>query len=179
MAAGRPSSRAKIVEAAVQLAKEVGAGHISLDAVARRAGVSKGGLLYHFPSKNRLLQAVVSFHLEEFERSLRYREAQGAGARNKVINACIDLFEIDSKEMSPASGFLAALAENPDLLSPVRETTRRLVDRIRADSGDIADALVVFMALEGLRCLPLLGLDVLTAEERAILMSGLRRIAGN
>ncbi|MEO2167455.1 MAG: TetR/AcrR family transcriptional regulator, partial [bacterium] len=44
-------TRAKILDAAEDLILEAGATGLILDEVARRAGVSKGGLLYHFPSK--------------------------------------------------------------------------------------------------------------------------------
>ena len=64
---GRPSSRQRILEAASELAHDVGASNISLDAVAERAGISKGGLLYNFPTKLELLQALVARHVELME----------------------------------------------------------------------------------------------------------------
>lgn len=176
-AVGRPSSRDKIVAAAVDLAKEVGPGHVSLDAVAHRAGVSKGGLLYNFPSKTKLLEAIVAHHLDNFESALLEKTELSGGKEDSVIAACVDLFEMDCKEgMPPASGFLAALVENPDLMLPVRKMSRRLVDRIRANASDESSALVVFMALEGLRCLPLLDIDVLTEEERNLVVERLHDI---
>ena len=42
------SSREKILDAAVQVAIRDGILAMTLDAVAREAGVSKGGLIYHF-----------------------------------------------------------------------------------------------------------------------------------
>ena len=42
--------------------------------------------------------------------------------------------------------------------------------------SDEASALVVFMALEGLRCLPLLDIDVLTEEERSLVVEKLHDI---
>ena len=45
-----------------------GAVHLTLDAVAERAGVSKGGLLYHFPSKESLLQAMVDRNMRRLSR---------------------------------------------------------------------------------------------------------------
>ena len=51
MAGNRPSARRKILEAAAKLADDTGPGSLSLEAVAKEAGISKGGLLYHFPSK--------------------------------------------------------------------------------------------------------------------------------
>jgi AcrR family transcriptional regulator len=176
-AVGRPSSRDKIVAAAVGLAKEVGPGHVSLDAVAHRAGVSKGGLLYNFPSKKKLLEAIVAYHLDKFETALLEKTETNRGKQDSVIAACVDLYEMDCKEgLPPASGFLAALVENPDLLLPVRQVSRRLVDRVRSNASDEASALVVFMALEGLRCLPLLDIDVLTEEERSLVVEKLHDI---
>lgn len=47
----RPSQRETILDAFQDLIVEVGAANVTLDDAAGRAGVSKGGLLYHFPSK--------------------------------------------------------------------------------------------------------------------------------
>ena len=48
---GRKSSREKILDAAAELVTEIGAGRLTLEAVAEKAGLSKGGLLYNFPTK--------------------------------------------------------------------------------------------------------------------------------
>lgn len=177
---GRPSSRHRIMAAAVELAKEVGPGHVSLDAVAQRAGVSKGGLLYNFPSKQKLLEAIVAYHLDKFETALLEKTEKSSGKQDSVIAACVDLYEMDSREgLPPASGFLAALVENPDLLLPVRKVSRGLIDKIRSNASDESSALVVFMAIEGLRCLPLLDIDVLTNEERRIVIEKLHDIVNS
>jgi len=166
---GRPSSRDKIVAAAVELSKEVGPGHVSLDAVAHRAGVSKGGLLYNFPTKSKLLEAIVAYHLDKFDDALREKTEKQRDKADSVISACVDLYEVDCKKGSTeASGFLAALVENPNLMIPARKFSRRLIDRICENASDPATALVAFLALEGLRCLPLIDMDVLTDEERAM-----------
>lgn len=171
---GRPSSRDKIVAAAVKLAKEVGPGHISLDAVAQGAGVSKGGLLYHFPSKKKLLEAIVSYHLVRFEDSLHETTERKGGGLDSVISACVELYKAERmKQMPPAAGILAALVENPDLLLPAKACNRRLIDRVRSNASNEASALVIYLAIEGLRCLPLLGLDVLTEEERSLVVAEL------
>lgn len=50
MADRSSDTKQRILDAAAEIARELGPGHLSLEAVATRAGVSKGGLLYHFPS---------------------------------------------------------------------------------------------------------------------------------
>src|SRR5882757_8556167 len=54
---GRPSARTKILDATLELVGDIGVPAITLDGVAIRAGVSKGGLLYHFRFKEQLLAA--------------------------------------------------------------------------------------------------------------------------
>jgi len=52
-------SREAILDAAASLVHEHGASCLTLDATCARAGMSKGGLLYHFRSKEDLLLALV------------------------------------------------------------------------------------------------------------------------
>ncbi|MDV8149485.1 helix-turn-helix domain-containing protein [Arthrobacter sp. B10-11] len=57
--ARKPVAREAVLDAFESLLIEVGERAATLDAVARRAGVSKGGLLYHFPNKEALISALL------------------------------------------------------------------------------------------------------------------------
>jgi AcrR family transcriptional regulator len=59
-----PAARGKVLQAFADLLVASGERSATLDAVAERAGVSKGGLLYHFPSKDALVEGVVQ-HLRD------------------------------------------------------------------------------------------------------------------
>ena len=52
------TSRERILDAYADVLTDEGECHATLEAVAARAGVSKGGLLYHFPSKDQLAEAL-------------------------------------------------------------------------------------------------------------------------
>ena len=55
----RPEKTEKILEAAGQLFREQGYGAVSMDQIARDAGVSKATVYAHFESKERLFAAIV------------------------------------------------------------------------------------------------------------------------
>ncbi|QNE13630.1 TetR/AcrR family transcriptional regulator [Pseudarthrobacter sp. NBSH8] len=57
--ARNPVARDAVLDAFEELLIDVGERAATLDAVAKRAGVSKGGLLYHFPNKEALIAAVL------------------------------------------------------------------------------------------------------------------------
>lgn len=55
----RPSNRTAIVEAAHRVAERQGSADFSFEATATEAGLTKAGVLYHFPSREALVLAVV------------------------------------------------------------------------------------------------------------------------
>lgn len=67
---GRATTRERILAAACRLVREEGVGRLTLDAVSRASGVSKGGLLYHFPSKEDLIAGMVQYLADRFDAEL-------------------------------------------------------------------------------------------------------------
>jgi AcrR family transcriptional regulator len=65
--------RAQLLHAASDIAAEHGVQAVTLDAVAERAGVSKGGLQHHFRNKQALLDALFAQALERFEANMKTR----------------------------------------------------------------------------------------------------------
>lgn len=162
----RKRAREKILIAAEELARVAGPGSLSLEAVAARAGVSKGGLLYHFPTKAKLLEALVGQFLASFDQALRDREAESAGAPDSLLRAYVDILVNEHLcHEPPPSGLLAALGEDPDFLAPVRRFDRRLLDRMKANASDPTIALIVFLALHGIKSAQLLNIETLDGEE--------------
>lgn len=162
----RSGARDKILEAADELAREVGPAHLVLDAVATRAGVSKGGLLYHFPSKSDLLQALVESHLELFRDELAGMQCEGGLAPGKLLQSYLEIFAAEqSRRQPPPSGVLAAMVQNPELLLPIKRFKREMLDRLKENAQDPSKALILFLALEGLRSLKLCDTDILTETE--------------
>ena len=52
-----PDTKTRILSAAEAIVLERGVPALTLDAVAESAGLSKGGLIYHFESKEALIRA--------------------------------------------------------------------------------------------------------------------------
>lgn len=177
MTTGRHETRERILQAASELAWENGPGNLSLDAVAAKAGVSKGGLLYHFRSKSKLLEATVEAFVQDYDRTLKEREAVHQHTETPVAQAYLDVFLDDIRfKRPPSSGILAALAEDPSFLDPVRRYDRDLLDRIKADLGDTGLAMILYFVISGLKCNELLNLYVVQPDEIDSLTDRLRSL---
>jgi len=176
----KKGARDKILAAAEELARVAGPGNLSLDAVAARAGVSKGGLLYHFPTKGKLLEALVENFLRSFDQTLREREAESGGAPDSLLRAYLDILVSEHLcHQPPPSGLLAALGEDPNFLAPVRHFDRRLLDRMKANATNPTIALVVFLALHGVKSMQLLNIETVDAAEFESVVAKLRELIGS
>jgi AcrR family transcriptional regulator len=174
----RPTARGKILAAAADIARDVGPANLSLDAVAARAGVSKGGLLYHFPAKADLLKAIIEDHLRHFEQELGDCREPGGGPAN-ILRAYLEVSMLDcAQKAPPASGVLAAIVQHPEMMAPITVFKRQMLDRLKADAGEESMALILFLAMEGLRSLKLFDADVLSVEETDKAVDALRELIG-
>jgi len=74
-------TRERILAAVRDLLAARGPGGVTLEAVADRAGVSKGGLLYHFPSKTALYLGLLEQVRDTVAAEMSRRAAAGDAAR--------------------------------------------------------------------------------------------------
>jgi AcrR family transcriptional regulator len=144
----RGDTRAKLLDAASAVIRRDGPQALTLEAVAAQAGVSKGGLLYHFKSKRELLDALVSRWLDDFQADID--AAPGNFAARYVRGS-------DNAKAEEA-GMLAALVADPQVLAAVRERHIAWQDRVTTDGGDPVDATVARLAADGLWLADLLGM---------------------
>lgn len=89
----RPSQREVVLDAFQDLIVEVGAANVTLDDAAARAGVSKGGLLYHFPSKSDLFAGLCERLAEAIDIAIDEAPDDPAGLVRWYLNAATDVVD--------------------------------------------------------------------------------------
>ncbi len=177
-ARGRKSSREKILDAAAELVSEIGSGRLTLEAVAERAGLSKGGLLYNFPNKEALLQGMIQRIVDEVSMEKEALRRQTEPCRNLEARLCIAaLLKMRGSAMKDvANGMLAASAENPRLLDPVRHVIKETLDNLKANSDDLDAALLGWLAVEGLSNLEMHDLSPFSEGDRERIVKAIERL---
>lgn len=162
-------TRYRLLVAASELVVSDGVNALTLEGVAQRANVSKGGLLYHFPSKEALVEGMVMLFVQQFEEKLAQELAQderpnSAGAWLRAFVRASFLTQYP--EQSVVSSALAALVNSPATLA----TMQRAYDswKARAFSCNLPPMTVtlVMLATDGLWYGELLGLKPLDASAR-------------
>jgi AcrR family transcriptional regulator len=171
------SSRDRILAAAHRLVEREGVAHLTIEAVAREAGLSKGGVLYHFPAKESLIAAMVAALLAEWDARIEHALATEHGPGRWVrayIRACT---QQPGGEADPISALLAAIATDPQALEPARRHFALWQRRLADDALSPAAATMVRLAIDGLWFADLFGLAPPTGELRAQVIQTLLRMA--
>ena len=160
-------TRARIRVAAAKVIERDGAGHLTLEKVAAEADLSKGGLLYHYPSKDALLQGLLD-HLLENRAGLVDDPGSADGISDvTLLNRLIDAdFDLPKDERIMAQGLIAASAENAELIAPAKHHVEAVFAKLGTSPTSAMSARMIFLASQGLQFLELLGLLSLSTAER-------------
>lgn len=171
----RQETRRALLAAAVQVVRVDGIQSLTLEGVARVARVSKGGLLYHFPSKEVLITELVADRLARFDAAIAEATAtEGGPIRGRWLRAYVRLSFAPSQpgsDLTPA--LFAAAATNPALLAPVWAAFDRWQACAIADGLAPALATLVRLAADGLWFADLFGAAAVTAPLRAAVRDAL------
>ncbi len=133
--------RARLLEATVECLVERGFAGTSTTLVSRRAGVSRGAQLHHFPAKNDLVVAAVE-HLwqargDELAEAARDLPA-GPGRTRAVLQVLGDHFA--SPVFTAALELWVAARTDPALLAAVAPLERRVGRQTHARTVDLLGA---------------------------------------
>jgi AcrR family transcriptional regulator len=146
-----PKARLLILEAAESIVKVHGAAHLTFDELAKVSGVTRGGITYHFPTKEALLEALVARDVAQWARRLlSHREALGDVPGADVIAQLRSSVESDPERRRLIGGMLSAVAHDPGLLEPVREFMRDIVPVRSVPDGAALRLWILRLAAEGL-----------------------------
>lgn len=147
-------TRETLLRAATQVILEKGVEALTLDAVARQASVSKGGLLYHFPNKNALVVGLGEQLIQDFEAALQaeFNQDDAPGTPGQWVRAYIrSTLRMSGQTLALVARLTSLIVEMPPELLKAAETyEQRCRQRLDADGLDPTQAVIIQLAIDGL-----------------------------
>lgn len=107
---------------------EKGAEAFTLELVALEAAVSKGGLLYHYPSKKQLIQGMIEQSIAKVDAALEEELIKSKGDYMSAYIHASFRTTIEPEKLSYA--LFAAIANDPELIEPLRSRFYKIQDTI-------------------------------------------------
>lgn len=169
----------RILDAAEHCVLEQGVAHLTLDGVAARAGVSKGGLLYHYGSKDALVAALMARVTEAVDARMDACRAadtdSGAAARAYLLTA-LPQDQTHEAVARREAALIAALGTRPEQVVRYADRQRDWQVQLAADANDPLLAHIVRLAVDGIWMNEAFGIEPLDPDTRAAVIERLLAI---
>ncbi len=154
-------TRERIFRAAMQLAARDGLMTLTLEKVAEESGLSKGGVIHHFATKEALLGGVIAHFTDQVEREMTRLVAEDPNPTFRWVRAMLRMMtdrDSDSVDGLPFRqdmerfmlSVLAATIHNPELVKPVQAIGQRLRGRLTSVPEEGIEQLMMWLAMDGL-----------------------------
>jgi squalene-hopene/tetraprenyl-beta-curcumene cyclase len=151
--------------------------------VAREANISKGGLLYHYSSKEQLIRGLIELLIANLDRNQEQWADSSPGGRTRAfIDAALEpAVRADHRVLQgyEMAAILMAASATPELLDPLRRRYREWQNTFDNDEIDPARAMVTRLAAEGLWFSEALGLAPPLQEQRHSIVSEILSLTKN
>lgn len=148
-------TRNEVLDAAEAIVAESGVAALTFEAIARMAGVSKGGILYHFPSKDALTGAMIDRFTSRFDAAWADLAAGDPERHGRKLRAYVRASLAGEPGLGgtfdkACGSITAALANFPERLDPVRAQSERMQRAVETDGLDPVLATILRLAVDGL-----------------------------
>lgn len=137
--------RETLINSAIQLLQEEGINALTLDAVAKKANTSKGGLLYHFPNKQALIEGIVQDIYEKF--SEEFFILVEKETKNRYTKAFIELCFNDLSKHSDlyVGSMVVPFLENKQ----VQDIYQNILEHLKKDELDETTVNLIRLTIDG------------------------------
>lgn len=122
----QPKARTKVLLAARKIVQESGAGALTFDELSRVSGVTRGGITYHFPTKDALLRGLLEHDMEQWQASEAACTPKDCPCpqRAELIGFIRSHTSRDDNRRRFVAGMLSAAVHEPELLDACRTEIR-------------------------------------------------------
>lgn len=179
MARSRTIDSNILLDVAERVAIRDGAVGLSIDAVAKEAGISKSRVVYDYKSKSGLLRALVERRLRmEDDRVMAAVAANGDSPNPELsgrIAAAKDCPNDDDRAV--ALTLCAAMSSEEPLQAMVRDVVKRDLQAVSGHASQGSLAVVAYLALHGMMSLEYLDIHRWAEPERAALLAEIQKLS--
>ena len=169
------NTRKSVLKAAAQILVHQGMNAFTIEAVARESGMTKGGVLHHFPSKEALVNGLIDLVTEAFQLRLAAElAAESEDQPGHWLRAYIrTIFSVEFEDINLIPALAAAAVADHRIIDRIRQNVAENQMAAVRDGLHPTVATILRLAVDGVVFTRAFNLDVLDSETSRNVSKGL------
>jgi AcrR family transcriptional regulator len=149
------SSRETVLDAAEVVVNSQGVARLTLDTVARQAGLSKSGLLHHFPSKEALIDAIVARTVGLWKSSMEAAIRSQADGSHPTVRGLLecslgDLAQWNDRLRRSSTALLTVLVHCPGKRTEMHDFYQGLLCKMQQECSGQPTGDLILAVIDGI-----------------------------
>lgn len=165
----------RVLDAAERIVQERGAAFLTFEELASASGISRGGICYHFATKEDLLRALIKRDMQQWEEQEHQCRARMGCGGSDFIAELRSMTETKPEKRRFVAGMMSAVAHDRSLLEPVREREAQRSPDAWTDAE--IDRQVLRLAAGGLFWTDVFGCTEIPDAQRARIVARIEALA--
>ncbi|MDO5894409.1 TetR/AcrR family transcriptional regulator [Agrobacterium sp. Azo12] len=165
-----------ILNAAEDIVRSRGAAALTIDALAKSLGVTKGGIQYSFASKDAIIDAMVSRWFVTYDQKFQEIAGEAPDPQAKVWAHVEATRQADEPANYKAAGLMAALMLSPEYLASTKKWYESRTEGLDVTTLEGRAARLAFLATEGAFALRWFGLMDISDDEWASIFADIKTV---
>ena len=161
----RTIDRDRVLDAAEGIVRRHGPVALTIDAVAKAAGITKGGVQYCFGTKDDLIAAIAERWAMAFDAEVARNAGSDTDTLQRARGFVVTCSRLDETTQAKMVGMLVTLLQSPEHLGRVRSWYASWIGKFDPESEAERRARTAFFAAEGAFFLRSLGLVEMSQAE--------------
>ncbi|MEQ4693853.1 TetR/AcrR family transcriptional regulator [Providencia manganoxydans] len=174
----RTIDRDKVLDAAEDIVIKQGAAALTIDAVAKSMGISKGGVQYCFGNKEALIDAMFDRWSYSYDQIFNHEIEKDDSPENRINAHRLATYEHDKTAIAKGAALMASLLQTPEYLESTRTWYRDRLRNLDTSTEQGKRARLMFLATEGAFILRYFGLMDIDDNEWQEMFRDMSRFLG-
>ncbi len=174
----RTIDREKLLDMAEEIVVTQGASALTIDAVAKAMGISKGGVQYCFGNKDALIDAMFERWGQSYDEIFEKTVKGDDSPEGHVLAHMQAIHQHDKVAMAKGAALMASLLQTPEYLESTRQWYRERIANLDTSTEKGKRARLIFLATEGAFMMRYFGLMEIDDNEWQAMFSDMEKLLG-
>jgi AcrR family transcriptional regulator len=167
MAKHKDNARERLMGCMMDIVRDEGAGALTYDNLVAKSGLTRGGVMYHFPSKESMLQGLVDHYVHRELGKVEERWEKHGKTPDGLLKAELECaIEVDDKDQQISVSLLPVVIQNPAMMNEIQKIVEERYQNLDQTSVGFEKAAITLLVIDAFEMSKAFGFTLLSEKKR-------------